>query len=190
MIAAGGLRSTRPQKKNTDQLQHYYAPLRLLSRPQHGYAFPRHVVTPRTHEEWHRNRSLRFPVVLSTSAVSNHPGKLANRCRFVRLFAMQASPNLAGWPLPLASRGRIPRLMEQGHAFALRLTPSLLQAPNGKSPRRPLKSLHGSRTFAMMSSFQLTRTTRLRLTHQITTDPEGMRATDRVNSPQQPVSNQ
>ena len=52
------------------------------------------------------------------------------------------------------------------HAFALRLTSSLLQAPYRGSLLYTLKSLHGERIITMNSSFQLIRNVKLCLTHQ------------------------
>ena len=54
------------------------------------------------------------------------------------------------------------------HAFALRLTSLSSRASTTRSPRPPPSRLHGERAIPMVSSFQLTRSTRLRLTHQRT----------------------
>lgn len=54
----------------------------------------------------------------------------------------------------------------QVHAFALRLTPSPHMASTDGSPRQPHDRLHGERAITMVSTFQLTRPTRLRLAHQ------------------------
>ena len=53
-------------------------------------------------------------------------------------------------------------------SLALRLTPSPSEAPTAGLLRKPLGQLHGERTSTMVSSFQLTRTVKLRLTHQRT----------------------
>src|SRR5271166_671796 len=50
-------------------------------------------------------------------------------------------------------------------SLALRLTSSPSQAPASGSPRPPLSRLHGERASAMVSTFQLTRSTELCLTH-------------------------
>jgi hypothetical protein len=47
------------------------------------------------------------------------------------------------------------------HARALRLTPSPPQASTARSPAPPLGRLHGERAIPMVSTFQLTRSTRL-----------------------------
>ena len=47
------------------------------------------------------------------------------------------------------------------HAFALRLTPSPSQASTSRLPGTPLSRLHGERAIPMVSTFQLTRSTRL-----------------------------
>ena len=47
------------------------------------------------------------------------------------------------------------------HARALRLTPSPSQASTARSPAPPLGRLHGERAIPMVSTFQLTRSTRL-----------------------------
>jgi hypothetical protein len=52
-------------------------------------------------------------------------------------------------------------------SLALRLTSSLFQAPTTGSPRSPLSRLHGERASAMVSTFQLSRSTELYLTHRI-----------------------
>jgi hypothetical protein len=52
------------------------------------------------------------------------------------------------------------------HAFALRLTSSPSRAPTARLPAPPPSRLHGERAIAMGSSFQLTRSARLSLTHQ------------------------
>ena len=50
-------------------------------------------------------------------------------------------------------------------SLALRLTSWPSQAPTGRLPAPPLSQLHGERAISMVSTFQLTRSTRLTLTH-------------------------
>ena len=54
------------------------------------------------------------------------------------------------------------------HAFALRLTSLSSRAPHPGSPRRTPSRLHGERAIPMISSFQLTRSAKLSLAHQMT----------------------
>jgi hypothetical protein len=55
-------------------------------------------------------------------------------------------------------------------SLALRLTPLLQQASTVRSPQPPLPPLHGERAIPMFSTFQLKRTIRLSLTHQISVE--------------------
>jgi hypothetical protein len=50
-------------------------------------------------------------------------------------------------------------------SLALWLTSLPSQAPAGRLPAPPLSRLHGERAISMVSTFQLTRSTRLTLTH-------------------------
>jgi len=50
-------------------------------------------------------------------------------------------------------------------SLALWLTSLPSQAPTGRLPAPPLSRLHGERAISMVSTFQLTRSTRLTLTH-------------------------
>src|SRR5262249_23946451 len=56
------------------------------------------------------------------------------------------------------------------HAYALRLTSSLSRAPTARLPKPPPSRLHGERAIAMGSSFQLSRSARLSLTHHKVTN--------------------
>jgi len=110
----------------------------------------------------HSSGSLRFLTILSASAVPSHPGE-PGRCRRSLLHGRcQASPYLEG----LATLTCVTR-PNRVHAFALRLTPLPSEASTAGSLRQPLGRLHGERTTTMVSTFQLTRTVKLRLTHQI-----------------------
>jgi hypothetical protein len=71
-----------------------------------------------------------------------------------------ASPVSEGWP-PRTSLTRPNRV----HAFALRLTPLHQEASTSELLLPPLLQLHSERALTMVSSFQLTRTARLRLAH-------------------------
>ena len=57
-------------------------------------------------------------------------------------------------------------------SLALRLASSPSQAPTGRLPAPPLSQLHGERAISMVSTFQLTRSTRLTLTHPTEADAE------------------
>jgi hypothetical protein len=70
-------------------------------------------------------------------------------------------------------------------SLALRLTSSPSQAPASGSPRPPLSRLHGERASAMVSTFQLTRSTELCLTHRRTTIQESHRRANTWHSGRQ-----
>jgi hypothetical protein len=107
----------------------------------------------------HQAGSLRFLVDLSTPAVPYHPGGF-DRCKRSLLGdRFQASPSLEGWPSPDS-------VTRPKGSLALRLTSSPSQASTAGLPRSPLGRLHGERAIPMISTFQLTRSTKLRLTHQ------------------------
>ena len=57
-------------------------------------------------------------------------------------------------------------------SLSLRLTSSRSQAPTAWLPAPPLSQLHGERAISRVSSFQLTRSTRLTLTHPRRTDED------------------
>jgi hypothetical protein len=116
--------------------------------------------SPRVREEQRPDRSLRFRTVLSASAVSNHPGKLATSQAFVvrrRDAGFTTSGGLTASDL---------RNEAESSSLSLRLTPSVPQAPRAGSPRRTLSSLHGSRTFPMVGTFQPTKAAKLGLAHR------------------------
>ena len=107
----------------------------------------------------HQAGSLRFLVDLSTPAVPYHPEE-PDRCMNSLLHGrFQASPFPGGWPLPLC-------VTRPKGSLALRLTSLRSQAPTNGLPRSPPSRLHGERASAMASTFQLTRSTKLRLTHR------------------------
>ena len=104
--------------------------------------------------------SLRFLIALSASAAPFHPGE-PDRCSCSLLHGRwQASPILE------VGHSQLRNEAETG-SLALRLTPLPSEASNCGLLRGPLGQLHGERTTSMVSTFQLTRTIRLRLTHQI-----------------------
>ncbi len=122
----------------------------------------RTLLTQGLRAKCHSNGSLRFLTILSASAVPSHPGE-PGRCRRSLLHGRcQASPYLEG----LATLRCVTR-PNRVHAFALRLTPLPSEASTAGSLRQPLGRLHGERTTTMVSTFQLTRTVKLCLTHQI-----------------------
>src|ERR1700689_190265 len=125
----------------------------------------RTLLTQGLHAKRHSNGSLRFLTILSASAVPSHPGE-PGRCRRSLLHGRcQASPYLEG----LATLKCVTRPYRV-HAFALRLTPLPSEASTAGSLRQPLGRLHGERTTTMISTFQLTRTVKLCLTHQEQTE--------------------
>ena len=153
---AGPLRSA-----GITPLQRYYEPLRLPIEPRRSYGFPRLV------DPWPTCQA-------SLDRVSQVPGdSVGIRCplpprRARPLQAFVASRSVTGFTLS----GRAGHLKcvtrpNRVHACALRLTPLPSKAPTAGSLRQPLGRLHGERTTTMVSTFQLTRTVKLCLTHQM-----------------------
>ena len=97
---------------------------------------------------------------LSTPAVPNHPGE-PGHCTYSFLGGRcQASPVPEGWPLSVqVSRGRI--------GFTC-VTADVVASPgfDGTVTRDAAGWLHGERAIPMISTSQLTRSTRLRLAHR------------------------
>jgi hypothetical protein len=151
---AGSLRST-----GITRLRRYYEPLRLPTWPKAGYEFPVSVGGGSSEPCTRHAGSLRFLVYLSTPAVLNHPGG-PGRCT-------------CSW---LRGRCWLHHLRKDGHpqqfneaesgSLTLRLTPLRSEASDAGLPRRLLGQLHGARALTMVSTFQLTRQTRLSLTHR------------------------
>ncbi len=151
---AGGLRSP-----GVTPVPRYYAPLRLPAEPGDGYAFPPPVVLMPCPGAGHSTGSLRFLMDQSTPAVPYHPGSSTAAC--ARCLAVDVR---------LRQLGKVGRSRFRFHeaeldSLALRLTSSRSQAPTVQLPAPPLSQLHGERAISMVSSFQLTRSTRLTLTH-------------------------
>jgi hypothetical protein len=150
MSPAGALRST-----GITPLPRYYGPLRLPTWPTGGYGFPS-VVDPDTG---------------SPGRVSQVPDQSIDaRCpvsprRTRPMHLLVASRSMAGFTT--FGRLAIPiSVTRPKGSLALRLTSSRSRAPTAESPRSPPSRLHGERASAMVSTFQLTRSTKLRLTHQ------------------------
>ena len=164
MDSAGALRST-----GITPLPRYYFPLRLPAGPGGGYSFPSPVdpAFPPPHPDG-------SPRFLGRSLDARRPLPP----RGVRPLHM-----LAAWrPMSGFTRsGRMatPRLRfhEAGPgSLPLRLASSPSQASTAGLPRTPLSRLHGERAISMISTFQLTRSTRLILAHPTPTkapEPEG-----------------
>jgi len=151
-FSAGTLRST-----DITRLPRYYGPLRLPTRANRSYGFPRLVVT-----RGHATSGLSGSSTnLSTPAASNHPGR-PGCCTRSRLHSRY-------WLHQIRKAGhlRLPNGTESS-SLTLRLTPSFPRASTQRSPSAPPSQLHGSRAFAMVSTFQLTRFARLGLTHRMT----------------------
>ncbi len=153
---AGPLRSA-----GITPLQRYYEPLRLPIEPPRGYGFP-HLVDP-----WPMCQA-------SLERVSQVPGdSVGIRCplpprRARPLQAFVASRSVTGFTLSgRAGHSQMRNEAESGSRFRFRLMPLPSKAPTAGSLRQPLSGLHGERTTTMVSTFQLTRTVKLCLTHQI-----------------------
>jgi hypothetical protein len=102
---------------------------------------------------------------LSTPAVLDHPGE-PGRCLCSLLRdRFQVSPSCEGQPLPTCNNEAPTR------SLALRLTPSPSQARARWLPITTPGRLHGGRAIPMVGTFQLTRSTRLLLTHACTATP-------------------
>jgi hypothetical protein len=165
---AGALRST-----GITPLPRYYFPLRLPARPSGGYSFPS-PVDP-TSRSFHPDGSPRF---LGRSVDARRP--LPPR-------GVRPLPVLVAWrPMSgFTSSGRLatPRLgfHEAGPgSLTLRLASSPSQASTAGLPRTPLSRLHGERAISMVSTFQLTRSTRLILAHPSEPSGSTMRSNPRT----------
>ena len=153
---AGVLRST-----GITPLPRYYVPLRLPTRPACGYVFPQ-------------------AVDLTSSPGFGPPGRVSqvprSICRHPPSSTTPGSPT-AALARCLAVDCRLRPFGKVGHSqllgfneaesgsLALRLTSSRSQASTGWLPITSLGRLHGERAIAMVSSFHLTRSPRLLLTH-------------------------
>ena len=157
---AGLLRST-----GITPLHHYYEPLRLPYQPRLGYWFPRPVGFPLM-----CGRPLEGASQVPDDSVGIRRPLSPRRARPLHVFV--ASRPMTGFTPPgeLATLDCVTRPNTGSRSricdIALRLTPLPSEAPTAGSPRQPLGQLHGERTSTMVSSFQLTRTVKLRLTHQ------------------------
>jgi hypothetical protein len=98
---------------------------------------------------------------LSPRAVPLHPGEPNVCSRPLLPRRSQASPHLAGWPLSL-------RFHEaDSGSLALRLAGSLPEASPAGSLQLTLRSLPAERAIRSSTSFQVARSARLGLAHQI-----------------------
>jgi hypothetical protein len=154
--SAGVLRST-----GVTPLHHYYGPLRLPNEPADGYLFPPTVFRPPCQEVVTPGRVSQVP---RGSFDARHP--LSPRVAHP-LHVLVASRMVSGF----AASGRLTTTTgltrpKRVHAFALRLTSSPSRAPTARLPASPPSWLHGERAIAMISTSQLTRSTRLSLTDQ------------------------
>ena len=155
--SAGALCST-----GVTPLPRYYSPLRLPTEASDGYVFPPPVVTAP------------HPWVGTLGWVSQVPRSI---CRHPPSSTTPGSP-AAARARCFAAGCRLRPFRKVGHSqllgfneaesgsLALRLTSPRSQASTGRLPITPLSRLHGERAIAMVSSFHLTRSTRLILTHQ------------------------
>ena len=152
---AGVLRSS-----GVTQTHRYYDPLRLLIRHVVGYVFPPSLCDLRTRGNSRPDQVSQVPDVSVDARCPQPP-------RRVRPLVFVVTRSMAGFTLSgrLATLAFVTR-PNQVHTFVLRLTSSLLQASHTGSLLSTLKSLHGERITTMISSFQLIRNVKLRLTHQ------------------------
>ena len=153
-LSAGLLGST-----GITRLHGYYEPLRLPPEPRPGYLFPSRVGRRPTR----RRPPVRASQVPDCSVDIRRP--LSPRgVRPLHMF-------VASRPISdFTPSGRMvtPKRFHEAEtgSLALRLTPLPSEAPSAGLLRHPLGQLHGERTISMISTFQLTRTIRLRLTHR------------------------
>ena len=136
-------------------LPRYYEPIRLPVRPAAGYVFPPTV----------EGRALTGPGLpgsltdLSARAVPSHPGRPDGGNRSLLGRRWQASPSLAGWPPPISVTRPIWVHLHYGsrvRSAGLRRDGLL---------RTPPASLPVQRAIDRVTSFQVTRSARLALTH-------------------------
>jgi hypothetical protein len=164
MFSTGDLRSTGVTRR-----PHYYVPLRLPTGPDGGYGFPS-PVEPSGH-----------PPHRSPRRVSQVPELI---CRRLLSPFTPESPAAANTRCFTAG-GRLHPIRKSGHphwcneaesgSLALRLTSSPHGASADGSPRQPPPDrLHEERVIVMVSSFQLTRSTRLSLAHRTSRRVHGM----------------
>ena len=151
MSPAGALRST-----GITPLPRYYGPLRLPTRPTAVMVSRPSLIRIPVHQAG----SLRFPVDLFDACCPVSP-------RGTRPLHMLVASRAASGFTTL-ERLAIPIVVFRGRkgSLALRLTSSRSRAPTTRSPQSPPSRLHGERASAMVSTFQLTRSTELCLTHR------------------------
>jgi hypothetical protein len=154
---AGVLRSTR-----VTPLRRYYGPLRLPATPGDGYWFPPSVGPSPCPGDVPRGRVSQVPrgsvdARCPLSPRAAHPLHVLVASRMVSDFIISGSLTAADW-CNEAGMG----------SLALRLTSSPPRAPTARLPAPPPSRLHGERAIAMVSTFQLTRSTRLCLAHRNT----------------------
>ena len=153
--SAGALCST-----GVTPLPRYYSPLRLPTEASDGY-----VSRHQSHGPTPVGRDSRLGLQVPRSICRHPPSSttpgspaaararcFAAGCR-LRPFRKVGHSQLLGF-----------NEAESG-SLALRLTSPRSQASTGRLPITPLGRLHGERAIAMVSSFHLTRSTRLILTH-------------------------
>ena len=141
-------------------LPRYYGPVRLPAWAQPQVMFSPMPIRRATHTAHPGLPG--SSVDLCARAVPNHPGKPDDCSRSFLHRRLRASSNLADWPLPLLRNGA-----ESG-SLSLRLTRSLPGAPPPGSLRTTSGSLPVVRAIDRATSFQITRSTRLCLAHQMT----------------------
>jgi len=152
MSPAGALRST-----GITPLPHYYGPLRLPTRPTGSYGFPS-VVDP---DPGSPSRVSQVPVLICRRLLSRitpeDPTAACARC-FAADLRLHHTRKV-GHPHCSISRPK--------GSLAPRLTSSRSRAPTTRSPQSPPSRLHGERAISMVSTFQLTRSIELCLTHPV-----------------------
>ena len=120
----------------------------------------RQSLEPHAMESSHTVGSLRFLADLSTPAVPYSP-RVAHP-----LHMLVASRTVSGFTIFWKVDHYHWRNEAETGSLSLRLTSSPSRAPTTRLPAPPPSWLHGERAIAMVSTFQLTRSTRLSLTNQ------------------------
>ena len=167
MSPAGALRST-----GVTPLPRYYDPLRLPT-------WPTAVMDSRPSLIRITGSPRRVSQVPDRSFDARHP---VSPRRTRPLHVLVASRPVSGF----TSFGRltIPTgVTRPKGSLALRLTSSRSRASTAGSPRTPPGRLHGERAIPMVSTFQLTRSTKLCLTHRNTRKKESIAALPGLSSP-------
>jgi hypothetical protein len=147
-------------RRELPPLRRYYGPLRLPAWQNYGYGFPSFVDLGSHPDPRSPSRGSQVP---DRSLDACHPESPRGTHLLHLLVASRATSGFA-----LSGRLTIPTDVTRPKGWiALRLTSSPSRAPTSGLPRSPPGRLHGERASAIVSTFQLARSTKLRLTHRI-----------------------